>query len=118
MRSLVLEVINFFKAPLQDKQSPITEIKSANCFQESNEDFLRTLAHHDKKVLATALAYVSRYQMLSELSEKGEEIDMAKLTDEMIHTANHNLKELVDHLHEEFQEDITSVREININIIH
>ena len=56
--------------------------------------------------------------MLSELSEKGEEIDMAKLTDEMIHTANHNLKELVDHLHEEFQEDITSVRDININIIH
>ena len=118
MRSLVLEVINFFKAPLQDEQSPITEIESVNSYQESNQDFLRTLTHYDKKVLATALAYVSRYQMLSELSEKGEEIDMTKLTDEMIHTANHNLKELVDHLHEEFQEDITSVTDINIHIIH
>lgn len=43
---------------------------------------------------------------------------MSQLTDEMVQTANHHLMELVNHLHNEFQEEEVLKNSVHENIIH
>ena len=104
MHSLIQDFINLFKTSSKNNQiiGHQCSLESSH-YEESNQDFLRTLTHYDVKILVTALAYISRYQLVSEVSEKGQEVDMRKLTDEMVQTANHHLMELINHLHHEFQ---------------
>ena len=119
MHSLIQDFINLFKTSSKNNQiiGHQCALESSH-YEESNQDFLRTLTHYDVKILVTALAYISRYQLVSEVSEKGQEVDMSKLTDEMVQTANHHLMELINHLHHEFQEEEVLNNSIHENIIH